>query len=240
LPEMPRVFVSYSHVDKAVARQICQVLDECGIDYFRDEKSIDWGGSIPAEVRAGLAGCDVVVVVVSPASLKSGWVHFEIGHASALDKPILPYLTHPSLDLPAYIRDLRYTSDVESAKKYFESQPKRATRVVYEPENARLLKAIERARNEMPELMDEIIYDIQTDETRLVREFILLRHGHVFNGEKPRFVYYLDEHDNLQLKVDMLEEYGIIREITRSNTPMYRLDEEFVRWAFSSASASNA
>jgi len=38
--------------------------------------------------------------VISPASLKSQWVAFEIGQAKALGKRLLPLLTHASLDVP--------------------------------------------------------------------------------------------------------------------------------------------
>lgn len=116
---MSTVFISYSHVDATSADDLASLLDALGIDYFRDVKHINWGDSISSKVRNALDSCVAVLVIVSPASLKSHWVPYEIGHASALRKIILPFLTHPSLDVPHYIRDLNYATTIKMVKDYF-------------------------------------------------------------------------------------------------------------------------
>lgn len=117
---MARVFVSYSHVDSAVADDVTDVLKSLNISYFRDVKNIEWGSRIEAEVREELLNCSCILVVVSPASLKSAWVPYEIGHASAMRKTILPFLTHPSLDLPLYLNSVRNIASIEQLSAYFE------------------------------------------------------------------------------------------------------------------------
>lgn len=134
---MTTVFISYSHVDSKEADELASLLDELDIEYFRDVKDINWGDSISSKVRDALDSCVAILVIVSPASLKSHWVPYEIGHASALRKIILPFLTHPSLEIPHYIRDLNYATTVEKVKDYFTNTfAQEAKRVVRPTESA--------------------------------------------------------------------------------------------------------
>lgn len=96
------------------------MLDELELDVFRDERSIGWGDSLQEEVRGGIDRADVLLMIASPASLKSPWVHFEVGYASALGKTILPYLTHPSLELPETIRGLKYCTTIGEVRGHFQ------------------------------------------------------------------------------------------------------------------------
>lgn len=118
---MAEVFISYSHVDSKLVDEIAKALEDAGVEYFRDCKSIDWGGRITAEVGDGLRDAAAVLVVVSPASQDSAWVPYEIGFGVALNRRVLPFLTHPSLKLPGYIADLRHLSNVDDVKSYFKS-----------------------------------------------------------------------------------------------------------------------
>lgn len=104
---MATVFVSYSHIDSGHADAVTGVLEELGVEYFRDTKNIGWGDSITASVGAGLQKAQGILVIISPASLESHWVPYEIGQARALQKCVLPYLVCPALDVPHYIRDLK-------------------------------------------------------------------------------------------------------------------------------------
>ena len=99
------IFISYAHEDSALVDELCNRLSAEGMQFFRDTKDILWGGTISSDVQQALEQAGGVVVVVSPASVKSQWVPYEIGYATALRKPILPFLTHPSIDLPGYLAD---------------------------------------------------------------------------------------------------------------------------------------
>jgi len=116
---MSTVFISYSHKDRALADGLTSVLSKLSIDYFQDVKDIDLGEAISARVREELDNCAVVLVILSPSSLKSHWVPYEIGHASALGKVVLPYLTHPDLEVPHYIRDLSFATAEQQIADYF-------------------------------------------------------------------------------------------------------------------------
>ena len=116
---MPNVFMSYSHVDATVANELGAAIDHSGITYFRDVKDINWGDRIDAAVHTALEDSNALLVIISPASLKSLWVPFEIGYFSALKRHILPFLTHPSLELPPYISNLKHVGTISDATGHF-------------------------------------------------------------------------------------------------------------------------
>lgn len=116
---MRRVFISYASADETYARQIAAILDAEGIEYFFDKKDVNWGANVPQEISNAISECSELVVIISPASVKSQWVPFEIGGASALGKRILPYLTHPSITLPAFIQQYHYKTSLDDIKGYF-------------------------------------------------------------------------------------------------------------------------
>jgi hypothetical protein len=113
------VFISYSSVDREIANDLAELLQSLDIEYFLDRKDIAWGDPVTEAVQAGLRNCSCLVVIVSPASLKSQWVPFEVGQAVAAGKRILPYLTHPSLDVPSYLADLHYATHMDAVRTYF-------------------------------------------------------------------------------------------------------------------------
>ncbi|EMI21620.1 hypothetical protein RMSM_01447 [Rhodopirellula maiorica SM1] len=126
---MSSVFISYSRNDSKVADDLASILSEVGIDYFRDVKDIDWGARFSSRVREGLADCVAVLVIVSAEGLKSQWVPYEIGQASAFGKIVLPYLTDLSVEIPQYVRDLNIVTTVAQVREYFETSfPQQAKR----------------------------------------------------------------------------------------------------------------
>ncbi len=79
------------------------------------------------------------------------------------------------------------------------------------------------------DLLEEMRRDIEADATGLVREFALLPSTGVhFNSGKSRFVYYETEIPLLREKVDLLEEAGLVEDVTPGNTPIYRMTQDLV------------
>ena len=70
-------------------------------------------------VKSSLKKSSHQIIIVSPGSLKSSWVPFEVGFALASGKEVLPFLQHPDLGIPNYMGDLLYVSDREKVKEYF-------------------------------------------------------------------------------------------------------------------------
>lgn len=118
---MSIVFISYSHTDSAAADDIVAILDNLGVETFRDVKNIEWGQPISAKVRDGLESATAIIVIVSPGSLKSQWVAYEVGYGTGTKKRVLPYLTHPSLELPGFMSDLAYVQSHSEISDFFQN-----------------------------------------------------------------------------------------------------------------------
>jgi hypothetical protein len=85
-------------------------------------------------------------------------------------------------------------------------------------------------KDQMPVLIAEMKKGLEGDEGKFVREFFVMSKRHTLGGsEKPRFVFYEEDHDNLRGKIDILENQGFLTDVTPGNTPIYRMSEEFVR-----------
>lgn len=84
---------------------------------------------------------------------------------------------------------------------------------------------------QMPELIAEMKTDLQREDGKFVREFFVLptKTTRLGGSEKPRFIYYESEHDNLRGKLDILENHGYLVDVTPKNAPIYRMSEDFVR-----------
>lgn len=115
-----KVFISYATEDREIATNIGLVLDGLGIEYFLDVKDINWGDNVLTTIHGGLRKCSYLILVVSPASAKSQWVAYEMGHAAAQGKSVLPFLTHPSMHVPGFLRHLHYETNGERLRSFFE------------------------------------------------------------------------------------------------------------------------
>ena len=116
------VFISYSSVDNEVANAVAKKLVDNEIDYFLDRKDVDWGDHVNEEIQQGLKKASHIIIIVSPASLKSGWVSYEVGYAIGKNKTVLPLLTHPSIDVPSFMSELHYKTNIESIDRYFKER----------------------------------------------------------------------------------------------------------------------
>ncbi len=85
---MPKVFVSYSHQDKPVARRIARFLRSYGVDAWLDERELRLGNRLDDSIQRAIIGCDTVLVVASDAATKSPWVHREVAFAVESTPPI--------------------------------------------------------------------------------------------------------------------------------------------------------
>jgi hypothetical protein len=78
----------------------------------------------------------------------------------------------------------------------------------------------------MPALLKEMRVDLLNNPT--TREFVILKRSWGYNSNKPYLAYYLEEHEDLEGKLQVLENLGLIREITYNNTHRYLFREELV------------
>src|SRR5690349_1032841 len=88
---MKRLFISYAHEDKALAKHIVEMLQAGGCDPWFDHKLVAghlWDQQLQDEIR----GCDVFIYVLTPHSAKSEWCYWEFCEAVKLGKAIVPVM----------------------------------------------------------------------------------------------------------------------------------------------------
>jgi len=105
-----KVFISHSSDDKAFVRKLMSALANERVDAWLDEREILPGGHIRKVVTEGLKKSSALVVVLSPSSVKSEWVRFELAQFLGIDdgRRIIPILLGAkSDDLPAPFREIQ-------------------------------------------------------------------------------------------------------------------------------------
>lgn len=93
----------------------------------------------------------------------------------------------------------------------------------------------------MPDLIKEMQDDLSKPECMVIRKFYILPNDRVlFNsgGERCLF-YYEDQHENLTHKIKLLENNGFVCDVTHTNTPKYRMIEEFIECVIKAKIKSN-
>lgn len=109
----PVVFISHSG-DENVVRMLIEHLTDCEtiVSDLRDEA----GGNVIAKVKGDIRRADLIIPVLTELSLKSHWVHQEIGFALGIDKEILPvFQRRGDKELPAMLLGLEYESYDDAA-----------------------------------------------------------------------------------------------------------------------------
>ncbi|HLP97701.1 MAG TPA: toll/interleukin-1 receptor domain-containing protein [Sideroxyarcus sp.] len=105
---MFKVFVSYSTQDLKNVAELQQSLAGTGIDLFVAEYSVIPSEKLSDRISTAIAACDLFIVLWSSNAKESDWVSQEIGQAHSLNKKILPLVLTEGLNLPGFIKDLKY------------------------------------------------------------------------------------------------------------------------------------
>jgi hypothetical protein len=93
---MTRIFVSYSRQDEAFARRIALDLEHLGADVWLDIKDISAGEKWSTAIQKALQQADVMLVIISPASIASTNVEDEWQYFVDQKKPIIPIRWKPA------------------------------------------------------------------------------------------------------------------------------------------------
>src|SRR3979411_2638471 len=88
------VFISHSSLDAWVARVMVEKIEALGAKCWLDEKNLAGGDIIVENIIRGIDACHEAIVLISPNSLKSQWVPFEIGGVRAQHKQGTPVLNN--------------------------------------------------------------------------------------------------------------------------------------------------
>lgn len=82
-------------------------IEAAGGKCWLDEKDLAGGDIIADDIIRGIDACDEAVVLISPNSVKSQWVPFEIGAARAQHKRVTPILNDVKPEKMAPIKDIK-------------------------------------------------------------------------------------------------------------------------------------
>jgi len=97
--------------------------------------------------------------------------------------------------------------------------------------NAALRQLFQDVSSMMPELIKEMQEDLSKPEYKVIREFVILPNKRVtfVSGGKKFINYFEEEHQDLMHKIKLLEHCRFIDDTTETNTPKYRMTEDFVK-----------
>jgi hypothetical protein len=108
----PKIFISHASEDRVFVDGLVERLKSDGVDAWLGSAQIRVGDSISERISAGLDQSDFFAIVLSTASVSSGWVRDELASAISIAKSrnlqvyILPILL-TDCDVPALLRDRR-------------------------------------------------------------------------------------------------------------------------------------
>jgi hypothetical protein len=117
------VYISYSGADEKWADQLRTALGDHDIDVWNPASQIAPGQNWGLKYGNALKNADAVVVLLSPASVKSDWVRHEIEFA--LSSPqfrdrLIPVIVRPTDDIPWILRKqqiIRATKDTDETAR---------------------------------------------------------------------------------------------------------------------------
>lgn len=117
--DMSKILISYSQVDSDIADEIVRTLLKQKVEIIRDVRDVSWGESVELKVNKGFDEVSAVLVVISPASLNSQWMPYEIGFVTGKGKAVIPFITDPTLEIPADIKGLQSFSEIKQVLEHF-------------------------------------------------------------------------------------------------------------------------
>ena len=126
---MADIFISYSHQDSRTAKELLSRLKGVQVSGWQDQADIATGDAISTVLRERLRKSNAILVLISPASLRSRWVEFEVSAGQALGKTIIPVIIGGEgveNDLPSYIADVTYIDAREKSLDEVAFEIKRA------------------------------------------------------------------------------------------------------------------
>ncbi len=107
------VFLSYSSKDREWVKQFVNAIQESGLTAWFDVADIPPGERWEDHIQKALRESTILVLIMSPDSIKSPWTYFELGAAIADQKRIIPVLTQEMdwRDIPTPLARLQFLKE---------------------------------------------------------------------------------------------------------------------------------
>lgn len=102
-----KLFISYARGDSAVVHDLAAKLRLGGHEPWFDH-ALHAGDDWQAELLAQIKACDVLVYVLTDASVRSEWCVWEYAQAVEMGRRVLPVLLQKGLTIPEFIDHLHY------------------------------------------------------------------------------------------------------------------------------------
>jgi hypothetical protein len=84
----------------------------------------------------------------------------------------------------------------------------------------------------LEEVISDLLAEMRKDLTRFPvrREFVLLKRKWVYNSKGDELAFYFDDHPDLRNKIRILENYGLVKDITYTNVDRFIITEELAQY----------
>lgn len=159
------VFISHQQRDKDAAKEIADYLIKAGIDVYFDAYDSDLrihyqsnnAKAVTNSIKKGINNSSHMLVLVSPNTLSSTWVPFEIGYGH--DKTDLFVLCLKGISkggLPEYVRSATIIRDIWDINKFISNTLDRDMEPLFE---SRKLFSHDDNKNPLSTVMDDLIID---------------------------------------------------------------------------------
>jgi hypothetical protein len=103
-----KVFISYATKDMLIVNHLKSLLTDASIEVYVAEYSALPGTVLDEDIIKAIEACDLFILLWSRHSKVSEWVPQEIGIATHAKKTIMPVVLEPNLNLPGFIKKLKY------------------------------------------------------------------------------------------------------------------------------------
>ena len=111
-----KVFISYSHQDKAFVKKLAGNLEKEGMKVWWDFEALKGGQDWSKEIERGIKQCEYFLVALTPDAVKSEWVANEIAYALQAQKTIIP-LHKKKCDIPIGLIKKQYIDFEKQTQK---------------------------------------------------------------------------------------------------------------------------
>ncbi|MCD9576333.1 toll/interleukin-1 receptor domain-containing protein [Flavobacterium soyae] len=157
------MFISHQQKDKDAAKKIADYLISAGIDVYFDDYDTDLkynhqvnnAKAVTDSIRKGINNSSHMLVVVSPNTLYSTWVPFEIGYG--YDKTALYALCLkgiPKGGLPEYVKTATIIRDIYDTNNLIENISGVKKEILFE---VKMMSDYGDQKNPLSDVMDSLI-----------------------------------------------------------------------------------
>jgi len=118
------VFVSHSSHDEFIASVIAEKIEVLGAKPWLDKLDLEGGDIVLDRIIKGIDECREAVVLVSPVSVDSQWVLFEIGAVHGQHKRVTPILNGVNHDALKPLKGVK-SIELNDFKKFLDELQER-------------------------------------------------------------------------------------------------------------------